>query len=105
MGVAWIYVVCTYILFLPAIAYSGAPFGIGVGKVLQAVGPQMVGALAATVLGFLLRYTVFTETPMVLRTIFLVASYSVVYLLIVVGLFRVRTPLQVGRAVLQSYAT
>jgi hypothetical protein len=42
---------------------------------------------------------------MVLRTIFLVASYSVVYLLIVVGLFRVRTPLQVGRAVLQSYAT
>jgi polysaccharide transporter, PST family len=105
MGVAWSYVVCTYILFLPAIAYSGAPFGIGVGKVLQAVGPQMVGALAATVLGFLLRYTVFTETPMVLRTIFLVASYSVVYLLIVVGLFRVRTPLQVGRAVLQSYAT
>jgi polysaccharide transporter, PST family len=105
MGVAWSYVVCTYILFLPAIAYSGAPFGIGVGKVLRAVGPQMVGALAATALGFLLRNTVFAETPIVLRTIFLVASFSVVYLLIVVGLFRVRTPFQVGRAVLQSYAT
>ena len=104
MGVACSYVVCTYLLFLPAIAYSGAPFGIGVGKVLQAVGPQMIGALVATALGFLLRNTVFAETSMVLRTIYLVASYSVVYLLIVVGLFRVRTPLQVGRSVIQSYA-
>jgi len=105
MGVACSYVVCTYILFLPAIAYSGAPFGIGVKKVLQVIGPQMIGALAATALGFLLRNTVFAETPMVLRTIYLVASYSVVYLLIVVGLFGVRTPLQVGRSVLRSYAT
>jgi PST family polysaccharide transporter len=105
MGVACSYVVCTYILFLPAIAYSGAPFGIGVKKVLQVIGPQMIGALAATALGFLLRNTVFAETPMVLRTIYLVASYSVVYLLIVVGLFGVRTPLQVGRSVIQSYAS
>jgi PST family polysaccharide transporter len=104
MGVACSYVVCTYILFLPAIAYSGAPFGIGVKKVLQVIGPQMIGALTATALGFLLRNTVFAETPMVLRTIYLVASYSVVYLLIVVGLFGVRTPLQVGRSVIQSYA-
>ena len=105
MGVAWSYVGCTYILFLPAIAYSGAPLGIGIGKVLRAVGPQMSGALAATALGFLLRGTVFAESPAVLRTILLVACYSVAYLLIVVGLFRVWTPLQVGRSVLQSYAT
>ena len=105
MGVACSYVVCTYILFLPAIAYSGAPFGIGVKKVLQVIGPQMIGALAATALGFLLRNTVFAETPMVLRTIYLVVSYSVVYLLIVVGLFGVRTPFQVGRSVIQSYAS
>jgi polysaccharide transporter, PST family len=104
MGVAWSYVVCTYILFVPAIAYSGAPFGIGVGKVLRVVGPQMIGALAATALGFVLRSTVFAETGVVLRTILLVASFSVVYLLIVLGLFRVRTPLQVCRSVLQSYA-
>jgi PST family polysaccharide transporter len=104
IGVAYSYVVCTFILFLPAIAYSGAPFGIGVGKVLRVVGPQMVGALAASALGFLLRDTAFAKTPMVLRTIYLVASYSVVYLLIVLGLFRVRTPLQVSLSVLQSYA-
>lgn len=104
MGVACSYVVSTFLLFLPAIAYSGAPFGIGIPKVLRAVGPQMLGALVAAALGFLLRYTIFAETPMVLRTIYLVLSYGVVYLLIVLLIFKVRTPLQVGRSVIQSYA-
>jgi PST family polysaccharide transporter len=102
IGVAWAFVVSTYLLFLPAIAYSGRPFGIGVGKVVAVVGPQMLGALTAVALGFLLRETLFAHTQMVLRTIFLVISYSAVYAAIVLGLFRVRTPLHVGRSVLRA---
>jgi PST family polysaccharide transporter len=103
MGVVWSYVVCTYLLFLPAIAYSGAPLGIGVGKVLQAVGPQMAGALVAAAVAFWLRNTVFENSTMVARTIYLVISYSVVYLLFVVGLFRITTPFHVSRTLIQSY--
>jgi hypothetical protein len=66
------------------------------------IGPQTLGALAAVALGFLLRDTLFAHTQMVLRTIFLVISYSAVYAAIVLGLFRVRTPLQVGRSVLRA---
>jgi PST family polysaccharide transporter len=102
IGVAWAYVLSTYLLFLPAIAYSGRPFGIGVRKVIAVIGPQTLGALAAVALGFLLRDTLFAHTQMVLRTIFLVISYSAVYAAIVLGLFRVRTPLQVGRSVLRA---
>jgi PST family polysaccharide transporter len=101
-GVAWAFVVSTYLLFLPAIAYSGRPLGIGVWKVVAVVGPQTVGALAAVVTGFALRDTVFASVPTVPRATLLIISYSTVYAVIVVGLFRVRTPLQVGRSVLRA---
>jgi PST family polysaccharide transporter len=104
IGIAWSYVLCMYIMFLPAIAYGGRPVGIGAMKVIRAVGPQMIGALAAVALGFLLRVTVFATTPMLIRTMLLSISFSVAYVLIVVGLFRVRTPLQVGHAVLRAGA-
>jgi PST family polysaccharide transporter len=102
IGVAWSFVLCTYLLFLPAIAYSGWPLGIGVGKVVAVVGPQTLGALGAVALGFLLRDTVFAHTSMVLRTILLMISYSAAYAIIVLGFFRVRTPLRVGRSVLKA---
>jgi polysaccharide transporter, PST family len=102
MGVAWAFVVSTYVLFLPAIAYSGGPLGIRVGKVLAVVGPQTLGALAAVAVGLVLRATIFAHTPMTLRTILLVISYSAAYAVIVLGVFRVRTPLQVGRSVLRA---
>jgi PST family polysaccharide transporter len=102
IGIVWSYVLCMYIVFLPAIAYSGRPLGIGAARVIRAVGPQMVGALAAVVLGFILRATVFANTPMVVRSILVSIFFSGVYIFIVVGLFRVRTPLRVSRAVLRA---
>jgi PST family polysaccharide transporter len=104
-GVAWAFVLSTYFLFLPAIAYSGRPLGIGVGQVVAVVGPQTLGALAAVTLGFGLRNTVCAHTPMLLRAILLVISYSAAYALIVLGLFGVRTPLQVGRSLLRACVT
>jgi polysaccharide transporter, PST family len=104
-GVAWSFVLSTYLLFLPAIAYSGRPLGIGVGKVVAVVGPQTLGALAALAIGFVLRNTVFAHTAMLSRAILLMISYSVAYAVIVLGLFGVRTPLQVGRSVLRACVT
>jgi PST family polysaccharide transporter len=98
----WALVLTTYVLFLPAIAYSGWPLGIRVRKVVAVVGPQTVGALTAVAVGFVLRATVFAPTPMILRTILLVIFYSAAYAVIVLGLFGVRTPLQVGRSVLRA---
>jgi polysaccharide transporter, PST family len=101
-GIAWALVLSTYALFLPAIAYSGWPLGIRVRNVIAVVGPQTVGALTAVAVGFGLRATVFAPTPMILRTILLVIFYSAAYAVIVLGLFGVRTPLQVGRSVLRA---
>jgi PST family polysaccharide transporter len=102
IGVAWAFVLTTYVLFLPAIAYSGWPLGIRVRKVVAVVGPQTLGALTAVAVGLVLRATVFAPTPMILRTILLMISYSAAYAVIVLGLFGVRTPLQVGRSVLRA---
>jgi PST family polysaccharide transporter len=103
-GVAWAYVLSMYIVFLPAIAYSGRPLGVGLGKVVGVVGPETVGALTAVVLGFLFRETVFAHTAMALRALFLTISYIVIYLVIVVGLFRVLTPLRVASSLLRVNA-
>jgi PST family polysaccharide transporter len=102
MGVAWALVLSTYALFLPAIAYSGWPLGIRVRQVVAVVGPQTLGALTAVAIGLVLRATVFASIPMILRTILLVISYSAAYAVIVLGLFGVRTPLQVGRSVFRA---
>jgi PST family polysaccharide transporter len=102
LGVAWSYVLSTYILFLPAITYSGRPLGIGIGKVIRVVGPQTVGALTAVAICFVLRETEFAQTQMVLRVVLLVMCFSGIYTAIVVGLFRVRTPLYVSRSVLRA---
>jgi O-antigen/teichoic acid export membrane protein len=76
---------------------------IGVGKVVAVVGPQTVGALAAVATGFALRDTVFASVPTVTRATLLIISYSAAYAVIVVGLFRVRTPLRVGRSLPRAY--
>ena len=48
IGVAAAYAIATYLLFIPAVAYSGSSFGIRARDVMAAVGPQVLSALAAT---------------------------------------------------------
>src|SRR5207244_8004738 len=87
-GVVAAYVLCTYVLFVPAIAYAGRPLGIGGAYLIKAVGPQLVGSLSAAGFGFVLRYTLLAGTQRVERTALLALSYLVVYLVVVIGLFR-----------------
>jgi polysaccharide transporter, PST family len=103
-GIAWALVAATYLLFLPAIAYSGRPLGIGIWKVVATVGSQTVGALAAVVVGLIMRATVLEHTQMVLRVLILILAYAAVYAITVLGIFRVRTPLAVGFSLLRALA-
>jgi polysaccharide transporter, PST family len=103
IGVSWAYVVCMYLLFIPAISISGKQFGIGPKQILRIIGPQMLGALIAVGLGYLLRWSIFINVPKVPRILLLTASYLLTYGLIVLGLFRVRIPLIVTRSVFHSF--
>ena len=103
-GIAWALVASAYLLFLPAIAYSGQPFQIGVWSVVKVVGPQMVGALLAVVLGLWLRTTL-ESAQVFLRIGILSFAYASVYLVIVLGVFRLREPLQVGRSLVKAFAS
>jgi hypothetical protein len=53
----------------------------------------MAGALAAAALGFWLRQTLLADVAPVARTLMLSLAYGLAYLLIVAGLFGLRSPL------------
>ncbi len=95
LGVAAAYTGIMYVLFVPAIAYAGQPLGIGAKDVLQAVGRQMIGALITVVFGFEVLLVFCEELPRWLRLPLVALACTVMYLIIVAGLFKVRKPLDV----------
>jgi PST family polysaccharide transporter len=102
MGIASAYAISMYLLFIPAIAYAGQPLGIGAKDVIRTVGPQLAGALGCAALGFALRLWVVPDLPRLLRIPLLAAACGVFYLLVVVGLFKVGKPLEVGWTALKE---
>jgi polysaccharide transporter, PST family len=94
-GVAVAYVICMFILFIPALAYAGRPLGIGAADVCKAVWQPLMGTLIATAVGLLLRYFALSGNSGLTRTMLLALVYAATYLLLVVGLLRVRTPISV----------
>ena len=94
MGVVYAYVIYMFVAFVPAIAYAGAPLGIRARDVVRAVGGQLIGALVAAAIGFALRPTLLAM-PALVRLAALVTVYLMAYLIVVVGMFRLTTPVQV----------
>lgn len=94
MGVATAYVISMYFLFIPAIAYSGQPVGIGAKDVIRTVGPQLVGALAAALFGFELLFAVMEAWHPMVRLPVLAVACLTLYLIIVAGLFKITKPLE-----------
>jgi hypothetical protein len=86
-----------YVLFVPAIAYSGRPQGIGIRDVLSVVGAQLVSALSAACMGFALRFLTLENVPPIQRMAILIVVYLAV-LILVVGFFKVIAPLRVSLA-------
>jgi polysaccharide transporter, PST family len=103
MGVVIAYVLCMYILFVPAIAYAGHPLGIGVKDVLKAVGPQLTGALISAIIGFLLRYTLLVHTQGLARIALLALTYLVAYYALVVRIFGLNMPLHVSYSLVRGF--
>ena len=102
-GVAIAYTVSTYVLFVPAISYAGSPFGIGPASVIKTVGPQLAGSLCSAVAGFWIRDTFLTGDSRLVRIVTLALTCTVLYLLVVVGLFRVTRPLQIARSAVGAF--
>jgi PST family polysaccharide transporter len=98
-GVAVAFVVCTFIMFIPAVAYSGRPFGINATDVIKVVWRPLTGALSAAAVGFALRFTILAEWSAILRIVALAAVYLATYVIVVVVCFRERMPIQVVFAV------
>jgi PST family polysaccharide transporter len=102
-GVVWAHVLSMYVLFVPAIAYAGRPVGIGARDVIAAIGPQFVSALAAAGLGFALHAVLLAGVGPIERMAVLVVVYLATYLALVVGVFRVTGPVQVGVSLVKEF--
>ena len=98
-GVAVAVVVATLLLAIPSIIYAGHPVGIGATLVIRAVGPQLIGAISTAAGGWWLQTTFLADYSSFVR-IFLSGGFcTCIYLVIVVGLFRLTEPIKVAGSV------
>jgi len=100
-GVVWAYVGFMYIVFIPALAYAGRPLGVRAADIVRVVGGQLVSALVAAGGAAIVSSYAAATAPLV-RIAFAVGSYLVIYLVLVIGCFRVRAPLDVCRSLVQD---
>jgi PST family polysaccharide transporter len=94
-GVAVAFVTCAFILFVPAIAYSGYPLGIRAPDVIAAVWRPLTASLLAAAIGFTLRFTLLADFSAVLKIIVLTGVYVTAYVIVVAGFLGERVPIQV----------
>lgn len=104
-GVAVAGVIASTLIAIPSINYAGSPIGIGSKLVLRAVGPQLVGAVSAAALGWLLEATLLARWPSLVRIVCAGAFCACIYLAVVLGLFRRTEPLRVARSAVQGRLT
>jgi PST family polysaccharide transporter len=99
-GVATATVVANMLIALPSVIYAGRPIGIGAALVIRAVGPQLIGAVSAVVLGWWLQAAFLGDYSGFIRILVSGGLCACIYLAIVVGLFRLSEPIRVaGRIV------
>lgn len=98
-GVAAAGVVASMLIAVPSISYAGRPIGIDAALVVRAVGPQLVGAIITVAGGWWLQTTALTETPSFVRILVSAGFCTCVYLIVVVGLFRLTEPMKIATKV------
>jgi O-antigen/teichoic acid export membrane protein len=101
-GVAAAVVIVSLVLAVPAISYAGRPVGIGPSLVMRAAGRQLIGAVISAAGGWWLETAVLVDCSSFIRIIASAACCAAIYLVIVVGLFRVVQPLKVALNVVQD---
>jgi PST family polysaccharide transporter len=103
MGVAVAYTVAMFCLFVPALVYAGQPIGIGVRDVLSATGPQMISALVAVAFGLVMQQLFLLDLSELGRLVVSVPICLVMYLVVVLGVFRMTGPLKLASSMLQDF--
>jgi O-antigen/teichoic acid export membrane protein len=101
-GVAVAVVMSSLLLAVPSISYAGRPIGAGAALVIRAVGRQLIGALGAAAAGWWLQTTTLTDCPSFVRICLSTCFCISIYLIIVVGLFRLTEPIKVAVAIVQD---
>jgi PST family polysaccharide transporter len=103
VGVTTAYTIAMFALFVPALAHSGRPLGIGGKDVLRAVGPQMVAGLVAVAAGLAVRQYLLDDSSEMKRLLLSSVTSLAIYLVVVVGAFRVTGPLQLAQSMLRDF--
>lgn len=101
-GVAAATVIASLLIAVPSIVYAGRPIGIGTALVMRAVGRQLIGAITIVAAGWCLQMTVLAEYSSLIRILLSGAFCICLYLVIVVGLFRLAQPVKVASSIVQD---
>jgi O-antigen/teichoic acid export membrane protein len=102
VGIAVAVVAASFLFAVPAVSYAGSPIGIDAAFVVRAIGRQSIGAVMSAAGGWLAQATLLAGFPPVIRIILSGGICVAIYLLIVVGLFRLVQPISVAMKVVQS---
>jgi len=102
-GVAIALVVAGWLIAFPSVSYAGSPLGIGAGLALRAVHGPLLGATIACAAGWWLRAAFLDDFTSVLRIVLLSLFCGSIYLLIVMGLFRIVEPIRIASKLLQDF--
>lgn len=103
-GVAAAHAIVTFCLFVPALVYAGQPLGIGAKDVLRAVGPQMLAALITVAVGYMVQRAFLADLSQLTRFVVAVPICLAVYLVVIVGVFRVTAPLHLAVSVVRDFS-
>jgi O-antigen/teichoic acid export membrane protein len=101
-GVAVAGVIASVLVAVPSISYAGRPIGIGAALVMRAAGPQLIGAISAAAGGWWLQTTALTDYSSFVRILLSTGFCACIYLVVVVGLFRLTGPIKVAAGVVQD---
>jgi PST family polysaccharide transporter len=87
---------------VPSITYAGRPIGIGAAFVIRAVGQQLVGAISIAAGGWWLQTAALAHYSSFARILLSTGFCISIYLIIVVGLFRLAEPIKVAGTAVQD---
>lgn len=101
-GVATATVVASLLIAVPSITYAGRPIDIGVALLIRAIGPQFIGAIGAAALGWWLQTVALVGFPSVVRIVLSAGFCACIYLVLVVGVFRLTGPIKIAASVVKD---
>jgi O-antigen/teichoic acid export membrane protein len=101
-GIAAANVIASFLCAIPSVSYAGRPIGIGAALVIRATGRQWAGAIMSAAGGWWAQATILVGFSGVSRIILSAGICIIIYLVIVIGLFRLVQPISVLVKVVQN---